>query len=126
MNKNILILTVVLFGLVSALGALLMLSKNPASPLPSPVIKNTTMQDINKSLNELNNLDADLVLISKDDVVLQEMDTALIEVGEINEATASLSGDESNLNGLDGDLTTLSGDEKIDQEIDRSLQDMSL
>lgn len=124
MNKNILILIVILFVLVTALGGMLMLGKSPASP--APVIKGVTIEDIDKNLSELSNLDNDLALFAKDDIVLQEMDSTLAEAGEITESTASLSKEESNLDTLDSDLTNLSGDEKINQEIDKSLQDIAL
>lgn len=128
MSKNILILTIVLFALVAALGAMLSLSKNQASSrVPAaPVVKSITIKDIDKNIAELNNLDTDLALSAQDDAVTQELDTTLNEVGEIAAPVTGLSDEEQNLSSLESNLANLSGDEKINQEIDQSLQDVSL
>lgn len=125
MNKNIIILSVVLFALVAALGVMLSFGNN-SNFTAAPIVKNVTGQELDKNVAELNSLDTELTYSSQDSIVANELDTTLNEVGEISGSTASLSGDEENLSNLDSDLTNLSGDEKINQEIDQSLRDVSL
>lgn len=124
LNKNILILTIVLFALIAALSAMLNLGKNPASS-PEPSLKGGIVA-IDKNITELNSLDADLALFAEDDIILQELNAILGEVGEINDTAINLMNDEENLNNLNSDLTSLSGNENVNKEIDQSLQEVSL
>lgn len=123
-NKNVLILTIVLFALVVALSLMFGMSKNP---VPPPLaLKGNMIQAVDKNIAELNSFDADLALFAEDNVVSQELDVTLSEVGEIDESSENLVNDEKNLSDLDSDLNNLSNDEKINAEIDQSLQDAAL
>lgn len=124
MSKNILILTIVLFALIAALGAMFKLGGNTASVSKLNLKENIT--EIDKNVAELNSFDADLSLFAEDDIVSQELDATLIEVGEISEATAELRNDEKNLSSFDSDLGILSDDEAVNKEIDQFLQEVSL
>jgi hypothetical protein len=125
LNKNILVLTIVLFALVASLSVMIGISNNLVIS-PAPILEGSITQAIDKNVVELNNLDADLALLVQDDVVSQELDATLSEVGEIDEVSTSLTSDEKNLTDLDNDLNNLSNDEKVNAEVDQSLQDASL
>lgn len=124
LNKNILILTIVLFALIVALSVMLGLNK-AYSPAPA-VVEGSITQAVDKNLLELNAFDAVLSLFAKGDAVSQELDTTLSEVGEINEPLAGLTGDESGLADLNSELNTSSSDDEINAEIDQMLKDASL
>lgn len=126
LNKNILILTVVLFALIIALGVMFMLAGGPSAPFSAPIISGSTTQAIDKNVAELDNFNADLISFNNDDAIAEELDTTLSEVGEIGGTSAGLKKDEENLADLDSDLTNLSNDEKVNEEIDQSLKDVSL
>lgn len=124
MNKNILILVIVLFALIASLGILFSRWQEPSLG-PSSAVKGNIIA-LDKNISDLNGFDADLALSAQDDIVLNEVDATLNEVGEINGTTASLSNDQENLNNLAGDLASSSNDENINNEIDQSLKDVSL
>lgn len=124
LNKNILILTIVLIALIAALNIMLKFDENPESL--SPVIKGNSLAAINKNIADLSGFDADLDLLEKEGAVLQELDSTLNEVGEITEAVSDFTEDENNLNNLDDNLAGLTGDENVNNEIDKSLEEVSL
>lgn len=124
LSKNVLVLSIVLFAFIAALGVMLKFGGNSVF-VPISNLKGN-IAEIDKNVAELNNFDANLVLFAEDDVVSQELDATLIEVGEISEATSELRSDEKILNSIDSDLGILSGDETINKEIDQLLQEVSL
>lgn len=125
LSKNVIILTIVLFALIAALGVMLKLSQDPAYS-PAPALKGVTSAAINTNVNELNSLNADLALFAEDNIILDELDAVLSEVGEIENESADLTVDEKNLNDLAQDLDNSSSDELINQEIDQALQEAAL
>ncbi|MDP3057603.1 MAG: hypothetical protein Q8N37_03745 [bacterium] len=124
LSKKFLVLTIVLFALIVALGAVLKLG-NKSGSVPAPYLKED-IAEIDKNVAELNSFDADLSLFAEDDVVSQELDATLTEVGEISEATVGLRNDEKNLSSFDSDLGILSNDEAVNKEIDQFLQEVSI
>lgn len=124
MKKNILIFIIVIFALIAVLSIIFTKWQEPYSGPSSAVKVNTVALD--KNISELNSFDADLVLFVQDGNNLNEMDSILDEVGEINGASSSLTKDEQDLNNFNSDLAGLSGDKTIDKEIDQLLQEVSL
>lgn len=125
LNKNILILSIVLFVLVAALSVMFGLSKKPVSS-PAPVLEGSMAQAIDKNIAELDNFNSDLVQFNKDNVVSEELDVTLSEAGEINGVSVSLTNDEKTLTDLDTELTDLFNEEKINAEIDQVFKDISM
>lgn len=123
-SKNILILTLVLFALVASLSVMLKLSQNRA------LVSNTNIKGIaalvDNNISELNTLDANLAMFAEDNLIMQELDATLSEVGEIDDVAESLISEEEALNDLNADITDLSGDEDVSNEIDRYLEEVSL
>lgn len=123
-NKNILILTIVLFALIAALSIMLNLGGNPAAVSTLSLKGNIAV--IDKNVAELDGFNTDLSLFIEEDVVSQELDATLSEVGEISNTTAGLTNDEENLDNLAQDLNNSLSDESTNKEVDQALQEVAL
>lgn len=116
MSKNI-IVGVIILGI--ATGIMLVVVKNKYYQ-PAPTAIDTTL--LEKNISELNALDSDMVLFNQDDIVSDELNETLKEVGEITVAT-NLNDDEQSLNNLSNDLINIAGDEAALNELDQALGD---
>lgn len=128
-NKGTAILMIAFFALIILLNILV--TKQQGRQLGSSIETNKKMiTEIDKNIIELDSFDIDIASYLQDDIVLNELDATLIEVGEVNEvadkAVNNLIEDEKNINDLDSNLEILSGDETIDNEIDQVLQEVAL
>lgn len=123
-NKNIVILGAVVLFLTIIAGVVIIGGKlNPAVYAPASKVNNFSL--VEKSNNELDNLDNDLVFFEEEEAANQELKGILNEAGEIDEMTENLAAEEENLNSFDSDLENLF-DDATDEEIDQSLQEMAL
>lgn len=125
MNKNIIIFAVIVLGLAIVAGAMVSIVKKqrPNAYVTAPKVDSLLIE---RNSAELNNLDIDLASFAADEMVIQELDGTLNEVGEIKDVSADLNSEAENLNNLAQDLNTSSSDELTNQEVDKTLQEAAL
>lgn len=125
LNKNIIIFAVIVLGLAIVAGAIVSIAKKPRpnAYVAAPKVDSLLIE---RNSAELNNLDIDLVSFATDEMVIQELDGTLNEVGEIEDESADLTSEAENLNNLDKDLNSSSSDELTNQEVDQTLQEAAL
>lgn len=119
MSKNI-IVGVIILGI--ATGIMLVVVKNKYYQ-PAPKAIDSSL--LEKNISELNTLEGDMALFNQDDIVSDELNETLKEVGEISVAT-NLNDDEQGLNNLSNDLTNISGDEDVLRELDNAINEAAL
>lgn len=117
LNKNIIIGIAVLLIITGAV--FVIIQKQYSVPAPVAKIDGAA---IAKNLSELNALDSDMSSFGQDDIVSNELNGALNDVGEIT-LTTTLNNDGQNLNNLSNDLTGIAGDEAALSELDQALGD---
>jgi hypothetical protein len=115
LNKNIIIGIVVLAVAASAMLIVSRLQNYSSAPVPG---ENGGF--VGEDLSELNALSSDIDSLGQNNILFEEIDGALNELGEVVE-TSGLSAEESNLDSLSKDLSDISGDEAILKELDQAL-----
>jgi hypothetical protein len=116
LNKNTIIGTIIL--LVAA-GVAFAVIRTQYSMEPPATIDTAAIE---KNITELNALNSDMSLFDQDDIIFDELNGALNDVGEIT-MTTIMSDDERDLNNLSNDLINISGDEEVLRELDNAMDE---